>query len=110
MLNIGIRHGCLANFRPGLVLYIQPSRYRQNFFTKNWYIFYQNACVIIEKKKSFMISGFSLFCDVTQSRLAVGYRSFGTKYFVPFSRCKQFFLDCLVLKDGTDRLSEHVHN
>jgi hypothetical protein len=59
-----------------------------------------------------MISGF-LFWDVTQRRLVVNYRRFGSIGFLLLSKAVKnilFFLDCLSLREGTAVLSSNVGN
>ena len=48
----------------------------------------------------------SLFWDITQSKLVVSYRRFGTIYRVPSSRVKQSKKN----EDGTDSLSRNFGN
>jgi hypothetical protein len=47
----------------------------------------------------------ALFWDVTQLRMIIPYWRFGAILSISFSRV---FLECLTLKDGTDRLSRNV--
>ena len=49
------------------------------------------------------------FWNVTQRRLVVSYRHFGTTYWPPSATVKQS-KKCLTLEDGTDTLSRNVDN
>jgi hypothetical protein len=47
------------------------------------------------------------FCHITQRRVVIRYRRFGTNYRSHF-KGQQVDLDFLALKDGTDTLSRNV--
>jgi hypothetical protein len=65
------------------------------------------SCVISDLQR-----GSSLFWDVTQRRLVISYRRFGTTYRFHLQRSSKprFLLDYLTHEDGSDRLSRNVGN